>query len=205
MVPMTSPSQAAAASTSRPSRKRQRSTRLLIATLLLVVGAVAVVAAALSGSLLLAVLAGVVATALGAAGVRITYAEVVDSRRDAGRDRAEQAQAYRVLAEERSAEQAIYVADTSGRLARHEATIGRLEERLAEAGAELARARADLVAEREAGVRLAVERDRVERGRDDAEERAALAVVRVAELEQELDVVLAEWRGGQSAPRRKHA
>jgi predicted Zn-dependent peptidase len=29
--------------------------------------------------------------------------------------------------------------------------------------------------------------------------------VRVAELEQELEVVLAEWRAGQSAPHRKHA
>jgi chromosome segregation ATPase len=178
---------------------------VLLACVLVALGGGAVLAAALSGSLTLAVVAGVAATALGGAAVRITYAEVVDSRRDAGRDRAEQAQAYRVLAEERSAEQAIYVADTSGRIARHEANITRLEARLADAGAELDRARADLASAHDAARRLTADRDRLSRGRDDAEERAAMAIVRVAELEQELDLVLTEWRAGQSAPRRKHA
>jgi chromosome segregation ATPase len=166
---------------------------------------VVVAAAALTGSLVLTVLAGIAATALGAAAVRITYAEVVDSRRDAGRDRAEQAQAYRRLAEERQAEQAIYVAETSGRITRHQATISRLEERLSEAAAELAQARRDLDSERNGTRRLTAERDRLSRSRDDAEERAALAIVRVAELEQELDVVISEWRAGQGAPTRKHA
>ena len=195
---MTSPS-------ARPSRRRQRSTRLLTASLLILGAALVVATAALTGSLTLTVLAGVAATALGAAAVRITYAEVVDSRRDAGRDRAEQAQAYRRLAEERQAEQAIYVADTSGRLTRHQATITRLEERLAEAAAELAQARRELESELNGTRRLTAERDRLSRSRDDAEERAAMAIVRVAELEQELDVVLSEWRAGQDAPTRKHA
>ncbi|MBU1801700.1 hypothetical protein [Nocardioides sp.] len=195
---MTSPS-------ARPSRRRQRSTRLLTASLLILGAGVVVAAAALTGSLVLTVLAGIAATALGAAAVRITYAEVVDSRRDAGRDRAEQAQAYRRLAEERQAEQAIYVAETSGRITRHQATISRLEERLSEAAAELAQARRDLDSERNGTRRLTAERDRLSRSRDDAEERAALAIVRVAELEQELDVVISEWRAGQGAPTRKHA
>lgn len=195
---MTSPS-------ARPARRRQRSTRLLFAVGLIVLAGVTVVASALTGSLALTIVAGVVATALGAAAVRITYAEVIDSRRDAGRDRAEQAQAYRRLAEERSAEQALYVADTSGRIARHEATISRLEARLGEAAAELDQARAELATEQAATRLVTSERDRLSRGRDDAEERAAMAIVRVAELEQELDLVLAEWRAGQSAPRRKHA
>ncbi|CAN5218358.1 hypothetical protein BH09ACT12_BH09ACT12_09220 [soil metagenome] len=199
---MASPS---ARPSARPSRRRQRSTRILIATALIALAAVAVLAAAFTGSVLLTALAGAVATALGAAAVRMTYAEVVDSRRDAGRDRAEQAQAYQVLAQTRSAEQAIYVADTSGRIARHEATIARLEGRLGVAAAELDQARVDLEAERSAARLVTDERDRLSRSRDDAEERAAMAIVRVAELEQELDVVLAEWRAGQRAPQRKHA
>ncbi|WP_323792984.1 hypothetical protein [Nocardioides sp.] len=194
-----------ASPSARPSRRRQRSTRIATASALVVLAAVAVLGAALSGSLTLALVAGFAATALGAAGVRITYAEVVESRRDAARDRAEQAQAYRALAQERSAEQAIYVAETSGRLARHEATITRLESRIADASAELDRARADLATERESARLVTAERDRLARGREDAEERAALAIVRVAELEQELDVVLADWRAGQRAPRRRHA
>ena len=145
------------------------------------------------------------AVVLGATAVRITYAEVVDSRRDAARDRAEQAKAYRALAEERTAEQAIYVADTSGRIARHEATISRLEARLADAAAELAAARADSTPSTRRARVVTAERDRLVRTRDDAEERAAMAIVRVAELEQELDVVIAEWRAGQAAPHRKHA
>lgn len=161
--------------------------------------------AALIGSLALAVAAGVAATVLGAAGVRITYAEVADSRRDAARDRAEQAQAYRVIAEKRSTEQALYVADTSGRLARHEATIARLESRLSDAGTELDQARQEIAAERESARLVTADRDRLARGREDAEERAALAIVRVAELEQEIAIVVAEWRAGQSAPRRRHA
>ena len=194
-----------ASPSARPSRRRQRSTRILTASLLVVLAGAVVLGAALSGSLGLAVAAGVAATALGAAGVRIMHSELADSRREAARDRAEQAQAYRVLAEERSAEQAIYVADTSGRIARHEASISRLEGRLADANAELVQARKDLVGERESARLVTADRDRLARGREDAEERAALAIVRVAELEQELDVVLSEWRGGQSAPRRKRA
>ena len=110
-----------------------------------------------------------------------------------------------MLAQERGAEQAIYVAETSGRIARHEATITRLESRIADASAELDRARADLATEQESNRLVTAERDRLVRGREDAEERAALAIVRVAELEQELDVVLAEWHAGQRAPGRKRA
>ncbi len=196
----------------RPSRRRQRSTRLLTAVTLIALAAVVVLAAALTGSSGLAALAGAVSIALGAAAVRITYAEVVESRREAGRELAEQAQGYLGLTRERTAEQAVYVADTSGRIAGHEATISdqgaaisRLEAQLADAATELAHARLDLATEQAAAALVGAERDRLARGREDAEERAALAIVRVAELEQELDLVLAEWRAGTSAPRRKHA
>ncbi len=194
-----------ASPSARPSRRRQRSTRLLVAVLLIALSGVLVLGAALTGSFALTVIAGLAATLLGAGAVRITHAELAESRREAARDRADQARAYRGIAQERSAEQAIYVADTSGRIARHEATISRLESRLVEANVELTRARQDLADEQASGQRVSAERDRLARGRDDAEERAAVAIVRVVELEQELDVVLSEWRAGQSAPRRKRA
>lgn len=173
--------------------------------LLVALGGALVIAAAMTGSLALTVTAGAAATLLGAASLRISQAELAESRREAGRDRAEQARDYRFIAQERSAEQAIYVAETSGRIARQVATISRLESRLVDATAELAQARGNLVAEKTASAAARAERDQLARGREEAEERAATAIVRVVELEQELDVVLAEWRAGQSAPRRKRA
>lgn len=205
---MTSPS-------ARPGsalRRRQRSTRLVLAGALLGLAAIAVVAAVISGSWIVAVLAAVVATVLGAAATRITYTEVADTRRSWARDRAEQAQAYAALTEVRTSEQALYVADTSGRLARHEATIGRLETRLADAAAELAASRAELASEQDKALatKAATDADlaRMRTRLEDAEERAAMAIVQVAELEQELDVVQAElvaWQTTGAGPRRKHA
>lgn len=195
---MTSPS-------ARPSRRRQRSLRVVTAVLLIALAAGLALVAAISGSWLVATLVAVATTALGAAAVRITHRELLDSRREAARDRAEQAQDYRRISEERTAEQALYVADTSGRIARHEAVISRLEGRLADAAAELAEAHQLLAQEKRHADVMTRERDRAAARIDEAEERAATAIVRVAELEQELDVVLAEWRAGRVAPQRKHA
>ena len=91
------------------ARRRQRSTRLTVATALLVLSAALVAATVASGSWLLLVLAAAGAVVLGAAATRITHAELVQSRREANRDRAEQAQAYRRLAEERATEHAARV------------------------------------------------------------------------------------------------
>ncbi|MBS41809.1 MAG: hypothetical protein CMH83_01285 [Nocardioides sp.] len=183
----------------------------------LTLAAVAVLGAFLSGSFAAATTSAVVAFVLGAAATKITHSEVLDTRRLAAKDRAQQAQAYRVLTEERVEEQAVYVAETSGRLARHEATIGRLEKRLADAAAEVSASHQALDAERERHESLRRDHDLVVRERDrmggrleEAEERAALAVVRVAELEQELDVALAELRAAHvphqsTGTHRKHA
>lgn len=191
-------------------RRRQRSVRLVTAVVLLVAATALVALAALSGSFAFLAPAALLGVALGAAATRITHLELLQSRRDAARDRARTAREYRDLTEERIDEQLLFAADMSGRLARQEATVGRLEERLAEATDEVVRAHRALAETRSrlertedradtAGAELARTRTRLA----DAEERAALSIVRVAELEQELEVALAHWQAPEVA--RKHA
>jgi len=197
----------------RSNRRRQRSTRLTVAVALLVLAAVAVVGAVVSGSWLLVTLAAAVGVLLGAAATKITHNELVTTRRDAARDRAEQAQAYRRLTDERTAENAAFATSMQDKLSQQVAVVGELEEALTAAQQRAAEATRKLNAE-------ARRADAAERqGREDeerlggrlaeAEERVAEAVVRVLELEQELDVVRAElvtvtqaWRSAEATVRR---
>lgn len=194
---------------SRSGRRRQRSTRLTVAAVLLVAAALAVGAAVASGSMPLVASAAVVAVLLGAAATRITHSELVATRRDAARDRAEQAQAYRDLTVARSEENAAFVATMRERADRQEAAVHELEDALTAAQHRAAEAARKLNAE-------ARRADAAERATQDvsarltaAEQRAAEAIVRVAELEQELDVVRAEltvvtqaWHDAEAAQRR---
>src|SRR3954466_6309513 len=88
------------------ARRRQRSTRLTVAVVLLVLAALAVLGAVLSGSWLLVTLAARPGGLLGAAPTPTPPPELARPRRDAARDRAEQARAYRDLTDVRSAEHA---------------------------------------------------------------------------------------------------
>ncbi|HWM72452.1 MAG TPA: hypothetical protein VNQ53_01870, partial [Nocardioides sp.] len=115
-----------------PERRRQRSARAVVACLLLTAGVLAVVGGALSGSWLALTIAAGAGVGLGALATRITYLEVLQSRRDAATERAELAQEYRTLTEARADENALFIADTTSRITRHEATISRLEKRLVE-------------------------------------------------------------------------
>ena len=171
--------------------------------------------AIVSGSWLLVTLAAALGVLLGAAATKITHTELVTTRRDAARDRAEQAQAYRRLTDERTAENAAFAASMQDKLVEQQETaaVGELEDALTAAQQRAADATRKLNAE-------ARRADAAERqGREDeerlggrlaeAEERAAEAVVRVAELEQELDVVRAElaavtqaWRSAEATARR---
>jgi len=197
----------------RSNRRRQRSTRLTVAVTLLALAAVAVLGAVVSGSWLLVTLAAAVGVLLGAAATKITHNELVTTRRDAARDRAEQAQAYRRLTDERTAENAAFATSMQDKLSHQVAVVGELEEALTAAQQRAADATRKLNAE----ARRADAAER--RGREDeerlggrlaeAEERAAEAVVRVLELEQELDVVRAElvtvtqaWRSAEATVRR---
>jgi hypothetical protein len=175
----------------------------VVASVLLLLAALAVAGTAPTGSWLLVLAAATAAVVLGMAAVRITYTEVLDTRREAAHDRAEQASAYRALTETRVAEQAVYVATTHATLLRHQATINRLEQRLGDAASELAAANRELEAERLRLAEAAELTTQLTARLEDAEERAAQAVVRVAELEQELDVVLAEWRAGSEHQRKR--
>jgi chromosome segregation ATPase len=174
------------------SRRRQRSTRITVSVALLVLAAVLVVGAVVSGSTVLIAVAAVLGVLLGAAATRITNAELAASRRDAARDRAEQAQAYRALTEARTTEQSAFAEVMRSRVERHEASIHELEDALTAAQGRAADAA------RKAGAEArradAAERDNHELATDltAARERAAEAIVRVAELEQELDAVRAE-------------
>ena len=195
------------------NRRRQRSTRLTVAVSLLALAAVLVVGAVASGAWLLVTLAAALGVLLGATATKITHTELVTARRDAARDRADQAQAYRRLTEERVAENAAFAASMQEKLTRQETAVHELEDALTAAQERSAEATRKLNAEaRRADAAERQGRDAEERlGRRlaDAEERAAEAVVLVAELEQELDVVRAElvavtqaWREAQTAQRR---
>ena len=197
------------------NRRRQRSTRLTVAVTLLALAAVLVVGAVVSGSWLLVTLAAALGVLLGATATKITHTELVTTRRDAARDRAEQAQAYRRLTDERTAENAAFAASMQDRLTRQQTAVEELEVALTSAQERAADATRKLNAE-------ARRADAAERqGRDveerlgqrlvEAEERVAEAVVRVVELEQELDVVRAElttvtqaWHAAE-ATQRRHA
>lgn len=118
--------------------------------------------------------AAVVAWAAGVAASRIISNELAASRREHGRDRAEQVRAYNDLADQRAAEQEQFTATMKQKLEDHASTINRLKAtlRLAEKRAEFAEQTADRnkvavakahkevselkarIAELEAGIRL---------------------------------------------------
>lgn len=181
------------------NRRRQRSTRLVVAALMIVVSAAAVVGTALTGSWLLVTVAGLVAVVLGATATKITHSELMDSREEAARDRAQQARAYADLTEVRTAENVEFAADMTGKVAKRDATISRLEKRLGDAAAELADARRELGEARDEAAEARRETERLTGRLADAEERAHHAVVRMAELEAELDVVTSELQAERAA------
>jgi len=171
----------------------------VVAVLLLLGAAAAVAGTAVTGSWLAVTVAGGIAVLLGAAATKITHSELMISRVVAGRDRAEQAQAFRDLDVRRSAEGVEFAADMQGQIAKRDATVSRLERRLHDTAEELADARRSLT---EVEEQLAyAERENATLGErlGDAEERATSAVVRVAELEAEVDLLTAQWEAAEAA------
>lgn len=162
------------------TRRRQRAPRLIAAAALVITAAVVVIGAVLSASVTLVSVAAVLAVVLAALAVQITYQELVVARREAAADRARQAKGYRTLAEQRSEEQREFVAAMESRLGRADEAVTQLESAVVASQSRAADSlrRADL-AETECA-RLSVVLD-------ESEERAAVAIVRVAELEGEND------------------
>ena len=149
------------------------------------VAAVAVGRAVRSGSAVLTTVAAVGALVLGAAATRITHSELMTARREAARDRAEQAQQYRAVTERRTAEAAAFAADMRRKIVDREEAITVLERALSGAQKRVAEQTRKLSDEARRAIAA-------ERGRDAADARAAEAIVRLAELETELDVARAE-------------
>ena len=127
------------------NRRRQRSVRVLVAIALLAVATVVVLGALLAGGALWLGVAAVTAWAAGVSASRIISNELAASRREHARERAEQAQAYNELAEERAAEQQRFTATMQQKVEDHASTITRLKAnlRLAEKRAEFAEETAD--------------------------------------------------------------
>ena len=188
------------------ARRRQRSTRLTVAVVLIAFAALAVAGAVLSRSWSLTAVAAVLSVVLGAAATRITHSELMQARRDAARDRAEQAAAYHELTTARSAEHMKFAATMQSRLdvqgtalAELEVALGSAQKRAADATRRLnAEARRAELAERE-GIDVAT---RLE----EAERRASEAALRVTELEVKIDALQAELSAWEAMPEvRRHA
>jgi len=189
------------------ARRRQRSTRVTVAVALITIAALLVAGATIGGSFLVTALAAAAAVALGAAATKITHSELIQTRVEAARDRATQAQAYRTLTEQRTAENEQFAATMTERIATRQKLIHELEGELAQVHGKLAAATLKQGAEArradQAESRLVVEAAKLE----DAEQRAAEAIVLAAELEQEITTLKAEltaWEASASMPLRKH-
>jgi hypothetical protein len=172
---------------------------------LLVVSALAVAGAVLSGSWIFVTTAAVLGVVLGASATRITHSELLQTRRDAARDRATQARDYRDLTVARTAEHAEFAASMTSRLEHQETALSELEVALTSAQRRAAEATRKFNAEaRRAEVAEAEGRSYAAQ-LEVAETRAAEAIVRVAELEGEIDAVRAELAAWQAEPYRRHA
>lgn len=164
----------------------------MVAVALLAVGAAIVIGALASSSAGFTAVAAVAGVLAGAAATRITHTELVVARREAARDRAVQAQDYRVLTERRTAEAAAFAADMRRKITQREEALDVLERALS--SAQKNAAEQTLKRGQEARRADAAEQGRAaaEQGRADAETRAAEAIVTVAELEAEIDVLRSE-------------
>ncbi len=149
--------------------------------------------------------AAISSVVLGIAATRITHSELLQARRDAARDRATQASAYRDLTDQRTAEHTVFASAMRARVDHQEHALTELEAALSSAQKRAAEASLKLNAE----ARRAEAAEQVGRATsaklDEAEERAAEAVLRVAELEQELDIARAEILTWQAEPHRLRA
>lgn len=172
---------------------------------LLAVAALAVAGAIPTGSWLLVTLAAAVALVLGAAATKITHSELMATRRDAARDRAEQAQEYLRLTDERTEENRRFREHMEAELSEREKTLAELEAALAAAHQRAAQAVRARGQEARRAAQAEQHTEALQEKLDEAESRAAEAILRVAELEQELDVVRTELEAERVAHARYRA
>lgn len=113
-----------------PTRRRQRSVRVTVAVALVSFAALAVVLALPTQSPGWLSASSLVALVCGAAASRIVHSELMQSRREAARDRAAQADAYRTLFAERADEHAKITTMMSDRLVARDRDLRGLEDAL---------------------------------------------------------------------------
>jgi hypothetical protein len=174
------------------TRRRQRSTRLVLAVALVITAAVVVIGAVLSASVMFVSVAAVLAVVLGATATRITHTELALARREAAADRAQQAQGYRRLTETRSAENHEFIGAMESRLGRADEAMTQLESAVVASQGRAADAMRRLNAEVRRADDAETEGSRLAVALEDSEERAAEAIVRVCELEDENGVLRTE-------------
>src|SRR3954447_24292829 len=165
-----------------PARRRQRSVRVSVAVVLLSVATVGVLAALPTQSPVLLSVSSVVALVLAWAALRITWTEVLQSRREHAADRAAAAGAYKSLFSLRAAEHAEFTTAMTERLAESNLSVRELQGEL-------------VLAQRQggdapgpAGWRASAARVRAESAEDPLPD----ARLRVGELEQSIEVLRAE-------------
>jgi hypothetical protein len=165
---------------------------LVLAVALVITAAVVVIGAVLSASLTFVSVAAVLAVVLGATAVRITHSELVQSRREAASDRAQQAQGYRALTEARSHEHRSFVDAMTAKVGQAEHAVTQLESAVVSSQGRAADAARRLKAETRRADEAEAEGSRLAVVLEDSDERAAEAIVRVAELEDENGVLRSE-------------
>ncbi len=177
----------------------------MVAVTLLVSAALLVLGAVISGSSLVTTIAALGGVALGAAATKITHAELLQTRRDWARDRAQQAQAYADLSERRTKEHTEVLATLQARIAAKESAIGELEVAVTEAQGRAAQLARKMSAEARRADLAEGEATEIRARLEEADQRAAEAIVRLAELELEQQALKAELDVWTSTPVRKHA
>lgn len=190
------------------NRRRQRSTRVTVAVAAIVLAGVLVLGAVASGSSVLVVAAAIASVVLGAGAVRITYSELLQTRRDAAEDRARQAQAYRDITARRTAENMTFAEKLRAQIVDRQEVIGHLEVELSKALERAATATLKMSGEARRADLAEQDNVRLVASVDDADTRAAEAIVRVAELEAELDAMRSEleaWQAMVNEDQRKRA
>lgn len=117
----------------RPGRRRQRSVRVTVAVCLLGLATALVLVALPTRSLAWLSSSAVLSLACGWAAARIVYSELVQSRREAAADRAEQAEAYRSLFADRASEHAEFTTSMTDRLIRRGRELAEAQSALVDA------------------------------------------------------------------------
>jgi hypothetical protein len=164
-----------------PARRRQRSVRVTVAVMLLSAATAGVLATLPTQSPVLLSVSALTALVLAWAALRITWTEVLQSRREHAADRAAAASAYRSLFSQRAAEHAEFTTAMTERLAESNLSVRELQGELVQAQRRAADAQVRAESSEQS---LGKARDRIDqlersidllRAEREAEEAAALA------------------------------